>query len=135
MNKKKGSGIGKFIMGASVGAALGMLFAPKKGSELRKDLKNKMDELIDKAKNINIDDVKESVNKKVTEIREELADLDKEKALKIAKKKAKDIEKKCEELVKYTIEKGTPVLEKTAKELKKKAANVVREVLEKLEEE
>ena len=86
---KKGSGIGKFIVGAGVGAALGMLFAPKKGSELRKDLKKKMDELIDKAKNINIDDVKESVNKKVTEIREELADLDKEKALKIAKKKAK----------------------------------------------
>ena len=132
---KKGKGLGKFIIGASVGAALGMLFAPKKGSELRADLKNKMDELIDKAKNIDVDEVKDYVNKKVTEIRVELADLDKEKALKIAKKKAKELENKCEDLVKYTIEKGTPVLEKTAKELKKKAAGVIREVLNKLEEE
>ena len=113
---KKGKGLGKFIIGASVGAALGMLFAPKKGSELRADLKNKMDELIDKAKNIDVDEVKDYVNKKVTEIRVELADLDKEKALKIAKKKAKEVENKCEDLVKYTIEKGTPVLEKTAKQ-------------------
>lgn len=132
---KKGKGLGKFIIGASVGAALGMLFAPKKGSELRADLKNKMDELIDKAKNIDVDEVKDYVNKKVTEIRVELADLDKEKALKIAKKKAKEVENKCEDLVKYTIEKGTPVLERTAKELKKKAAGVIREVLNKLEEE
>lgn len=132
---KKGKGLGKFIIGASVGAALGMLFAPKKGSELRADLKNKMDELIDKAKNIDVDEVKDYVNKKVTEIRVELADLDKEKALKIAKKKAKEVENKCEDLVKYTIEKGTPVLEKTAKELKKKTAGVIREVLNKLEEE
>lgn len=132
---KKGKGLGKFIIGASVGAALGMLFAPKKGSELRADLKNKMDELIDKAKNIDVDEVKDYVNKKVTEIRVELADLDKEKALKIAKKKAKELENKCEDLVKYTIEKGTPVLEKTAKELKKKTAGVIREVLNKLEEE
>lgn len=132
---KKGKGLGKFIIGASVGAALGMLFAPKKGSELRADLKNKMDELIDKAKNIDVDEVKDYVNKKVTEIRVELADLDKEKALKIAKKKAKEVENKCEDLVKYTIEKGTPVLERTAKELKKKTAGVIREVLNKLEEE
>ena len=132
---KKGKGLGKFIIGASVGAALGMLFAPKKGSELRADLKNKMDELIDKAKNIDVDEVKDYVNKKVTEIRVELADLDKEKALKIAKKKAKELENKCEDLVKYTIEKGTPVLEKTEEELKKKTAGVIREVLNKLEEE
>lgn len=132
---KKGKGLGKFIIGASVGAALGMLFAPKKGSELRADLKNKMNELIDKAKNIDVDEVKDYVNKKVTEIRVELADLDKEKALKIAKKKAKEVENKCEDLVKYTIEKGTPVLERTAKELKKKTAGVIREVLNKLEEE
>ena len=133
MNKK--SGLGKFIVGAGIGAALGLLFAPKKGSELRADLKNKMDELLEKAKSVSVNDVKDAVSKKVEEIRAELKDLDKEKVLKLAKQKGKEIEKKCEDLVEYTIEKGTPVLEKTAKELKQKAAKVVREVLKKLEEE
>ena len=49
MNKK---GAGKFVLGAAVGAGLGLLFAPKPGKELRKDLKNKMEELIKKAKEL-----------------------------------------------------------------------------------
>ena len=55
MSKEKKSGIGKFIAGAAVGAGLGILFAPKKGSETRKDLKNKLDELIGKAKEIDVE--------------------------------------------------------------------------------
>lgn len=44
-NEKK-SGLGKFVVGAAVGAGLGVLFAPKKGSETRRELKNKIDELV-----------------------------------------------------------------------------------------
>ena len=40
MSKKKG--LGKLFAGLAVGAGLGMLFAPKKGSDTRKDLKDKM---------------------------------------------------------------------------------------------
>ena len=43
-------------------------------------------------------------------IEQELEDLDKEKALKIAKKKAADIKKKCQELVNLAVEKGTPTV-------------------------
>ena len=42
-NKKK-KGFGKFLLGAAVGAGIGILFAPKKGSETRRELKEKLDE-------------------------------------------------------------------------------------------
>ena len=35
----KNKGIGKFILGAGIGAAIALLFAPKKGSEVRSDIK------------------------------------------------------------------------------------------------
>ena len=75
MSKK---GLGKFVAGAALGAGLGLLFAPKKGEDLRKDLKVKIDELVDKIKEIDKDDLKKEFDKKVKEIQKELKDLDKE---------------------------------------------------------
>ena len=132
--EKKGSGLGKFALGALVGAGLGILFAPKKGSETRRELKEKISELMNKAKEIDLDEVRMQIEDKIEEIRVELEDLDKEKALKIAKKKGEDIKKKCQELVDLAVKKGTPVLESAANEVREKSIDVVREVLEKLEE-
>ena len=118
MSKKKG--FGKFLTGALVGVGLGVLFAPKKGSETRKELKEKIDELVARLKEVDIEEVKDNIQIKIEEIKAELEDLDKEKVLKIAKKKAKDVQNKAEELVNYAIEKGTPVLEKSARAVKEK---------------
>lgn len=133
MSKKKG--FGKFLIGAGIGAGLGLLFAPKKGTETRRDLKVKMDELIEKAKGIDAKDVKENIEVKIAEIKAELADLDKEKVLKVAKKKAKQIQDASEELVSYAVSKGIPVLEKAADAVRNKAIIVTKEVLNKLEKE
>ena len=133
MSKKRG--LGRFIAGLGLGAGLGLLFAPKKGSELREDLKKNLDDLVKKIKDIDTDEIKNEFTKKVDEIKKELEDLDKEKVASIAKKKGNELKAKAEELVELAKEKGTPVLEGIAKDIKQKAANVTREVLKKLEEE
>jgi len=133
MSKKK-SGLGKFLLGAGIGAGLGILFAPKKGSETRRELKAKFDELVEKVKEIDAEEVKETVEAKIYEIREELESLDKEKVLKIAKSKAQKVQDMAQELVDYAVEKGTPVIEDTAAAVKEKAVTVTKEVLAKLEE-
>lgn len=132
MSNKK-SGLGKFLAGIGIGAGLGILFAPKSGSETRRELKNKMDDFVNSLKDIDINEVKEEFLCKVEEIKKELEDLDKEKVMAIAEKKAEELKKKTSDLVEMAKEKGTPVLEGIADDLRNKAINVTKEVLKKLE--
>ena len=130
-NKKKG--LGKFLLGLGVGAGLGMLFAPKSGEELRKDLKNKINDFLEEVKNLDIEEIKDEFFTKLDEIKLEIEELDKEKVLKIAKDKAELLKEKTAELIELAKEKGTPVLENAAGEIRKKAIDVTREVLKKSE--
>lgn len=132
---KKKSSKGKFIAGALVGATLGVLFAPKKGSETRKQLKEKLNEMITKVKDLDMKEVKENIENKVNEIKHELEDLDREKVFKIAKNKATALKNKAEDLFNYAVEKGTPVLEKTASAIREKTIEVTKEILVKLEKQ
>ena len=130
---KKKSNTGKFVLGAAVGAVLGLLFAPKSGRETRRIIKEKAGDLLAKAKEIDVIEVRDEIVEKTSSIVEEIKDLDKEKVLKIAKKKAKDLKKHAEDLVTYTKDKATPVVEKAAEELREKAVDITKMVLEKLE--
>ena len=125
--------LGKLIAGVGIGLGLGLLFAPEKGKDTREKLKNKLNDLCEKLKNVDIDDVKENIENQIIEIRSELEDLDKEKVLKIAKQKGKAIVKKSEELYKLALKKGTPVLEKAADEVRLASIEVLKSVTEKLE--
>ena len=128
-------GMGKFVAGAVVGASLGVLFAPKAGSETRKDLKKKLDEMAEQAKNIDPKEVKKEFDKKVQEIKKELADLDKVKVLEIAKEKGLQAKGKAQELVSLAKEKGTPALKENAEAVLENVIRVSREALKKLESE
>lgn len=133
MNKDKKSGLGKFVVGAAIGAGLGVLFAPKKGTETRRELKNKIDELVAQIKKIDLEEVKAEFDAKVNEIKMDLVDLDKEKALDIAKEIGNNAKAKAQELVDLAVEKGTPVLKKTAEDLLQNVIKVSKETIKKLE--
>lgn len=130
MAKKR---LGNLFLGVAIGASLGILFAPKEGKKTRKELKNKMLDLVSQAKELSISDVSKMVENKITEIRKDLNDLDKETVLNIAKEKSDKIKIKCQELVDLAIEKGTPVLKETAIDVRDKTINVMNEIIQKLE--
>ena len=62
MSKRRGSFL---LLGAFIGFIAGLFFAPKKGSELRKDAKNKIDEIKENPKDVlqgTLEDVKVKIN-------------------------------------------------------------------------
>ena len=132
MSRKSG-GLFRFIAGVGLGVGAGMLFAPKSGEELRKDLKKKTDELLEKIKEIDIKEVSEDMKTKLVDLKHGIEDLDKEKALAIAKTKGEELKVKANELLELAKEKGTPVVEKAANEVRERAIRVTKEVLKKLE--
>ena len=126
-------GLGKFIGGLALGAGLGLLFAPDKGENTRKLLQKKLEEVVKKVKEIDVEEVNDEVLYKVEELQAELAELDKEKVKSLALDKANEIKTKAEDLYKYAIEKGTPVVEKAADDVRRQALKVVKEVESRLE--
>lgn len=121
-------------IGLAVGTGLGMMYAPKKGSILRQELKEKLNELKNKIQKIDIEETKEELSKILDKISKELEDLDKEKVKKIATKKADSIQKEIEEIIEVAVEKGDKLIEKAATELKEKTINITKEILNKLED-
>ncbi len=129
----KKNNLGTLLAGAAIGAGLGLLFAPKKGSETRKLLGQKIDELCKKVKEIDYEDVRIQIEDKIAEIKEEITDLDREKVLEIAKTKSENIKNKIDELAKLAKAKATPVVEQAVEDLRKTAIKATKEITKKLE--
>ncbi len=130
MSKKR-----DFLLGAGLGLGLGFLIAPKSGKETRKDLAVAIDELIQKVKEIDIEEVKNAFIVKTRELENTIKDLDKETAKQLIVDKSNEVKVKAQEIVDLAIEKGTPVVEKTAKQVKAKTAEFLKNTASKLEED
>ena len=102
-------------------------------AKTKRELKEKMLDLVSRAKELSISDISKMIEERIAEIRRDLNDLDKEKVLKIAKRKSEDIKRKCQELVDLAIEKGTPVLKDAAIDVRDKTIDVMQDIIKKLE--
>jgi gas vesicle protein len=61
MSSNGGDLLKGFVAGSLVGLVAGLLFAPKSGKELREDIKNESDDLLNKAK-VELDKLKDDLN-------------------------------------------------------------------------
>lgn len=122
-----------FVLGALAGATVGMLFAPKTGKQLRKELGDKFEELMNTIKDVDINEVRDQIEMKAAELQVMLKDLDREKVLAIAKKQATAIKDKANELVDMAAKAAKPALEQIANETRNSAIKATKEVLKKLE--
>ena len=121
------------VAGVALGIGLGVLFAPKKGSETREDLKNEYNKMTKKIGEVDKEDNEEFIKDAKIEIEQELNDLSKEKVLKKAKDKANEIKISCDEILNMAKEAGNETLEKATKEFKTKTVKVLKEIINKLE--
>ncbi|MFR4947529.1 YtxH domain-containing protein [Thomasclavelia spiroformis] len=90
--------IGKFIAGVGIGTVVGMLLAPKKGSELRQNLKDKSQELYDKAQNMTKEDIESLVNNTIDEIKQVIEEFDLDEFKEATGAKLSNLKDKLEQL-------------------------------------
>ena len=127
--------LGKFIAGVGIGAVIGMLCAPKKGSELRGELKEKSQDLYDKAQNMTKDDVESLINNTIEEIKLAIDEFDVDEFKDTAGEKLGDIKTKLEYAsFKESVAKVSDEVTTKFKEIKTKVQDKDFNVLQELDD-
>ena len=127
-------GLFNFVLGVGIGVGLGMLFSPNTGEENRRIVKEKASEVKDKIKNTDLNEVKDNLVNQYEKLKDELKDMDAEKAKKIAKEKITALTEKTNELLAAAKEKADPVIESETKKLKKNLSTLLNKWADKLED-
>ena len=119
--------------GIVLGGTLGVLFAPRKGSETREKIKLTFVNLKNKVSKIEEEDIKYYIEKKLNEIDDDIEVLEGTLEFKKEKKQAKKVIKKINKLIDYTTKKGYDEFEDLITDLKEKASEISEEILTNLE--
>lgn len=88
-----------FVLGALLGAAAVALLTPKSGKEMQKELLNKVDEIQNKIKDIEIEDVKQSFTAKLDEIKDLVNNFDWESSKAELESKVNDVKEKLNDML------------------------------------
>ena len=89
--------VGKFLVGLGVGAVIGMLLAPKKGSELREDIVKESKKAYDSVKNLTKEDVEAMLGETIETVKKTVDEFDLEQFKSSASDKLSDLEFKLQE--------------------------------------
>ena len=127
-------GLGDLLLGVGIGLGIGLLVSPNTGEENRRILMNKGSELIDKAKNVDLNEVKDNLVDEFNKLKETVQDMDMEKAKKFAAKKGEELKDKADELLALAKAKAEPKVEKTVKDLKRNLSDFLQNLSDKLED-
>ena len=118
----------KFITGALVGLGLGLLFAPIDSSGARKELKSSLNKLLESVKEIDIEKTKSAFMKRLSEIKDELCDLDDKTRRDLVKIKINKIKETCLELEQIAKDYKSIKVEEAAKEVELRADMMLDEL-------
>jgi len=122
------SKFGHFLTGAMVGIGLGIIFAPKNGSQTRDELKSSFENLLEKIKNIDIEETKANLLKKVSDLKKELSNLEADEVKTLINEKAELIIEKCDMLIKESEDASLKMVAESAQEVKEKTLKVLNEL-------
>ena len=89
--------LGKFLVGLGVGTVIGLLIAPKKGSELREDIKRESLNAYENLKNLTKEDVEAMLGETIETVKKTIDEFDVEEFKTVATTKLGELEVKLEE--------------------------------------
>lgn len=121
-----------FFVGFALGVGTGILLAPKSGEDTRRELKVKINDLVNYVKDLDKEDVRNLLIKKLTELKVSLEEFDLEESALGAKRKAKEIMKKLDDLKNMAVVKATPYVDNAIEGLRLKTVDVLKITLDKL---
>ena len=87
---------GKFIFGLGIGVAAGLLLAPKKGSELREDIKRESLKAYDNVKNMTKEDVEALLGQTIENVKKSVDEFDVDEFKASTKLKLESLEAKLQ---------------------------------------